>query len=48
VILPNTLIDDLVFGVAAVDAGGHESVVSPYITTPSTAVESADVKTVSQ
>jgi len=29
--LPNTLIDDLVFGVAAVDAAGHESIVSPYI-----------------
>ena len=27
--LPNTLIDDLVFGVAAVDASGHESLVSP-------------------
>jgi Peptidase family M28 len=31
VTLANTLIDDLVFGVAAVDAAGHESVVSPYI-----------------
>jgi Peptidase family M28 len=29
--LPNTLIDDLVFGVAAVDAAGHESIVSPYV-----------------
>ena len=29
--LSNTLIDDLVFGVAAVDAAGHESVVSPYV-----------------
>jgi hypothetical protein len=29
--LPNTLIDDLVFGVAAVDAAGHESAVSPYV-----------------
>ena len=29
--LPDTLIDDLVFGVAAVDAAGHESVVSPYV-----------------
>ena len=28
------LIDDLVFGVAAVDAGGHESIVSPYIAPP--------------
>ena len=32
--LPNTLIDDLVFGVAAVDAAGHESLVSPYISPP--------------
>ena len=31
VTLPDTLIDDLVFGVAAVDAAGHESVVSPYV-----------------
>ena len=31
VTLPNTLIDDLVFGVAAVDAAGHESVVAPYV-----------------
>jgi hypothetical protein len=44
--LPNTLIDDLVFGVAAVDAAGHESVVSPYIAPPSAAVDSGDVKTV--
>jgi hypothetical protein len=42
--LPNTLIDDLVFGVAAVDAQGHESVVSPYIAPPSTAVDAGDVK----
>jgi len=48
VTLPNTLIDDLVFGVAAVDASGHESVVSPYIAPMSTAVEAGDVKTVSQ
>ena len=45
VTLPNTLIDDLVFGVAAVDAAGHESLVSPYIAPPSAAVESGDVKT---
>jgi hypothetical protein len=44
--LPNTLIDDLVFGVAAVDAGGHESLVSPYIAPRSTAVDTGDVKTV--
>jgi hypothetical protein len=42
--LPNTLIDDLVFGVAAVDASGHESLVSPYIAPPSTAVEAGNVK----
>jgi hypothetical protein len=46
--LPNTLIDDLVFGVAAVDASGHESLVSPYIAPMSTAVEAGDVKTVPQ
>jgi Peptidase family M28 len=48
VTLPNTLIDDLVFGVAAVDAVGHESLVSVYIAPMSTAVESGDVKTVPQ
>jgi hypothetical protein len=48
VTLPNTLIDDLVFGVSAVDAAGHESLVAPYIAPPSTAVESGDVKTVPQ
>ena len=42
--LPNTLIDDLVFGVAAVDSAGHESLVSVYIAPMSTAVESGDVK----
>jgi hypothetical protein len=40
--LPNTLIDDLVFGVAAVDAGGHESLVAPYISPPR---DSSDIKT---
>jgi len=44
--LPNTLIDDLVFGVAAVDAAGHESIVSPYIAPPSTSVDGGDIKTV--
>ena len=34
VILPNMQIDDYVFGVAAVDATGHESLVSPYVTPP--------------
>ena len=33
-ILPNMQIDDYVFGVAAVDAQGHESLVSPYVSTP--------------
>ncbi len=46
VTLRDTLIDDLVFGVAAVDAAGHESVVAPYIAPPSTAVDSGDVKTI--
>jgi hypothetical protein len=40
--LPNTLIDDLVFGVAAVDAAGHESLVSPYV---AQVRETEDVKT---
>ena len=34
VVLPNMQIDDYVFGVAAVDAGGHESLVSPYVAPP--------------
>ena len=34
VILPNMQIDDYVFGIAAVDAQGHESLVSPYVSTP--------------
>jgi hypothetical protein len=34
VILPNMQIDDFVFGVAAVDAEGHESLVTPYVSTP--------------
>jgi len=46
VTLPNTLIDDLVFGVAAVDAAGHESVVSTYIAPMSTSVDRGDVATV--
>ena len=45
--LPNTLIDDLVFGVAAVDANGHESLVAPYLAPLSTAIDAGDVKTVS-
>jgi hypothetical protein len=31
VVFPNVSIDDYVFGVASVDAGGHESVVAPYV-----------------
>jgi hypothetical protein len=46
VTLPNTLIDDLVFGVAAVDAAGHESLVAPYVAPGSTAVDAGDIKTV--
>ena len=34
VVLPNMQIDDYVFGVAAVDAGGHESFVAAYVTPP--------------
>jgi hypothetical protein len=34
VTLPDTLIDDLVFGVAAVDAQGHESPISAYVASP--------------
>jgi hypothetical protein len=33
-VLPNMQIDDYVFGVAAIDAQGHESLVSPYVSTP--------------
>jgi hypothetical protein len=40
---PNTLIDDLVFGVAAVDALGHESLVAPYM---SALIDSTEVKTI--
>lgn len=34
VILPNMQIDDYVFGVAAIDAGGHESFVTAYVSPP--------------
>ncbi|MDH4063674.1 MAG: M28 family peptidase [Acidobacteriota bacterium] len=34
VVLPNAQIDDLVFGVAAVDAAGHESTVTSYVSPP--------------
>src|SRR5262245_17280959 len=33
-VLPNVQIDDYVFGVAAVDAAGHESLVTPYVAAP--------------
>jgi hypothetical protein len=41
VVLPNVQIDDYVFGVAAIDAGGHESVITAYVTPPraNTAIE---------
>ena len=34
IVLPNMQIDDYVFGVAAVDANGHESFVTAYVTPP--------------
>jgi hypothetical protein len=43
-VLPNMQIDDYVFGVAAVDALGHESLVAPYVAPRR---ESPPVKTVS-
>jgi hypothetical protein len=33
-VLPNMQIDDYVFGIAAVDAAGHESLVTPYVAAP--------------
>ncbi len=45
VVLPGMQIDDYVFGVAAVDANGHESFVSAYV---SPARASTPIKTVSQ
>jgi hypothetical protein len=33
-VLPNMQIDDFVFGVAAVDAHGHESSVTAYVSPP--------------
>src|SRR3954470_10638680 len=41
-LLPNMQIDDYVFGVAAIDAAGHESFVTAYVTPPRT---STDIKT---
>ena len=34
IMLPNVQIDDFVFGVAAVDAAGHESLITSYVTPP--------------
>ncbi len=34
VVMPNMQIDDYIFGVAAIDAGGHESFVTAYVTPP--------------
>ena len=45
VALPNMQIDDYVFGVAAVDAAGHESFVTAYVTPPRA---STPIKTVGQ
>jgi Peptidase family M28 len=45
VVLPNMQIDDYVFGVAAVDAAGHESTVSAYVTPPRA---STPIRTVGQ
>ena len=42
-VLPNTLIDDLVFGVASIDAAGHESYATAYV---SPSRDSNDIKTV--
>jgi len=41
IVLPNIQLDDYVFGVAAIDAQGHESLVSPYLapTRPNTPVK---------
>jgi hypothetical protein len=38
-ILPNMQIDDFVFGVAAIDAGGHESFATAYVSPPRTSTE---------
>jgi hypothetical protein len=45
IVLPNLQIDDYVFGVAAVDAAGHESFVTAYVTPPRA---STPIKTVGQ
>ncbi len=41
-VLPNMQIDDYVFGVASIDAGGHESFVTAYVSPPRA---STDIKT---
>jgi hypothetical protein len=45
-VLPNIQIDDYIFGVAAVDAAGHESFVTAYVTPPraNTAITEAGKK----
>ncbi len=42
--LPGLSIDDIVFGVKAIDSGGHESLVTPWIAAPYTSktIETAD------
>jgi hypothetical protein len=37
-VMPNVSIDDYVFGVAAVGAGGHESIVAAYVNPPRAAI----------
>lgn len=44
-VLPNMQIDDYVFGVAAVDAAGHESMIAAYVSPPRT---STPIKTSGQ
>ena len=43
IVLPNTQIDDYIFGVAAIDAQGHESFVTAYVAPPraNTAIRSS-------
>jgi hypothetical protein len=43
-VLPNTLIDDLVFAVAAVDGSGHESFAAAYVSPPRETSEVKQVK----
>ncbi len=48
--LPGVGIDDIIFGVKAIDAEGHESLVAPWIATPTklTKFETADLDKPSQ